>query len=73
MLKKNKNNIFHIYLGNIDETYNKKIVLIIDDINNNSTKICFYELYISTKIIHNLNIKPISKINTKFDKVYKDI
>lgn len=72
-LKKGKNNIFYIYLGHIDETYSKKIISIINNIDGDSTKICFYELCISAKIIRNLSTKPMSEVTTKLGRVYIDL
>lgn len=64
-LKKGKNNILYIYLGYIDKTNSKKIVLMIDDINSDIIKICFYELCISAKITQNLSTKFMLEVNTK--------
>lgn len=70
VLKKGKDNIFYIYLRYISKIYNKKIVIIVDNINGNLIKICFYKSYISTKIKKNLSTKLISKITTKLDKIH---
>lgn len=72
ILKKDKNNIFHTYLKHISQTHNKNVILIPDNIDDNLIKICFYKLYISTKIMQNLKSKPISKIIIKLSKVYID-
>ncbi len=40
-LKNNKNDILHAGLENIDKTYSKKIVLMVDGIDGDPTKICF--------------------------------
>lgn len=69
-LKKGKNDIFYAYLGQICETYSKKIILIIDDINGNLTKICFYESYISAKITQNSSTKLISEIIIKLNRIH---
>lgn len=71
-LKKSKNNIFYTYLRHIGKINSKKIISMIDDIYGDPTKICFYELYISIKIIRNLSIKAISKVTTKLGKVHID-
>lgn len=42
----------------------------VDNINGNLTKICFYKLYINVNIIQNLSIKLISKLITKLGKLY---
>lgn len=47
------------------KTHNKKIISIMNNINSNPTKICFYKLYIGAKIMHHLSSKPISLIITK--------
>lgn len=72
-LKKGKNDIFYIRLGHINESYSKKIISIIDDIDNNLSKICFCGLYISLKIIENLSKKRISELITKLGKVNMDV
>lgn len=50
-LKIGKNDISYKYLEHISETYSKKIISIIDNIDSDSIKICFYKLYISIKRI----------------------
>lgn len=71
-LKKNKNNTSYIHLKHIDQSHNKKIMLIVDNINNNLTKTCFYNLYITAKIMQNASINLISKITTKLSKINID-
>lgn len=58
----------------MDGSHGNKIVLIVDDINSNSTKICFcdYKSFPNTKIIQNLSNKLMSKRTTKLGKVYMD-
>ena len=72
--KKGKNNILYARLGYMDETYGKKIVLIIDNIDGNPTKICFcnYKSCTNTKIMQNLSNKPMSEVTTKLDRVHID-
>lgn len=72
-LKKGKNDILYVCLGHIGKTHGKKIILIVDNIDSNSTKICFHKLYISAKIMQNLSSKPISEITTKMGKMYIDL
>lgn len=69
-LKKGKNDLFYACLGHMVETYNKKIISIVDDIDSDPTKICFYKSCISIKITINLSIKTISEITTKLGKVH---
>lgn len=45
----------------------------VDNINSDLTKICFYESYFSAKITKNLSSKLMSKITTKIGKVYMDL
>lgn len=69
-LKKGKNDLLHARLGNMGETHSKKIISIVDNIDNDPTKIFFYELCIGAKIIKNPSTKPMSKVTTKLSKVY---
>lgn len=69
-LKMGKNNIFYIYLEYISKIHSKKIISIINNMNRDPTKICFYKLYINIKIIKNLSTKFMSKIVTKLGRVY---
>lgn len=68
-LKKDKNDILYICLRHIDKIYRKKIVLIVNNIDIDLTKICFcdYKSYICTKITQNLSNKPISEVTIKLD------
>lgn len=72
-LKKGKNDILHIYLGYINETYNKRVISIIDDINGDPSKIYFCESYISSKIMRDLSKKPVLKVTTKLGRVNIDL
>lgn len=72
-LKKDKNDILHIYLEYINKTHNKKIVSIVDDIDNDPTKIYFFKLCVNTKIMQNLNTKLMSEVTTKLGRVYMDL
>ena len=58
----------------MDETHGKKIVLMVDDIDGDPTKICFCdcESCTSTKITQNPSNKPMSEITTKLGRVYMD-
>lgn len=72
-LKEDKNNILHTCLRYMSETQSKRIVSIVNDIDDNQIKICFYESYIDVKITQNLSIKPMSKVTTKLGRVYIDL
>ena len=72
-LKKSKNYILHARLGYMGKIYIKKIVSMVDDIDGNPTKICFYNSCISIKIMQNLSTKPISEVSTKLDRVHVDL
>lgn len=52
---------------------NKKIVFMVNNIDNNHTKICFYESCIGVKIMSNSNIKPRLEVISKLDKLYIDL
>lgn len=73
-LKKGKNYILYVYLGHMSETYGIKIILMIDDINGNLTKIYFYDYksYTNIKIMQNFSNKSISEIITKLGRVNMD-
>ena len=73
VLKKGKNDIFYARLGHIDETHSKKIISIVDNIDGDPTKICFYASYISAKIMQNPSSKPMSEVITKIDKMHMDL
>lgn len=49
-MKKGKNYILYVYLGHMGGTYGIKIILMIDDINGNLTKIYFYDCKSYTNI-----------------------
>ncbi len=72
-LKKGKNNILHARLGYMGETYSKRIVSMVDDIDGDPTKICFCESCISAKITRNLSTKPMSEVTTKLGRVNMDL
>lgn len=72
-LKKGKNNILHTHLGQINETHGKKIILIVDNIDDDPTKICFCESYFSAKILRNPYSKPMSEVIIKMGMVYIDL
>lgn len=71
-LKKGKNDIIYIYWRHMDETYNKRIISMINNINSDPNKICFFESYINLKTMQNQSKKPISKIITKLGKIHID-
>lgn len=73
VLKKGKNNILYARLGYMGETHNKRIILIVDDIDDDPSKICFCESYISSKITRNPSKKLISEVTIKLDRVYMDL
>lgn len=58
----------------MNETQRKKIVLMVDNINDDLIKICFCdcELCTSIKITQNLSNKPMSKVTTKLGEVHMD-
>ena len=72
-LRKGKNDILHARLGHIGETHSKKIILIVDNINGNLTKICFCELCISAKKTRNPSSKPMLEVTIKMGRVYMDL
>lgn len=71
-LKKGKNNILHARLGHMSKTYNKKIVLIVDNIDSNPTKICFGKSCIGAKIMRNPSTKLMSEVTTKLGRIQID-
>lgn len=71
-LKKGTNYLFYTCLGYIDKTHNKKIILMVDNTDGNTTKICFCKSYISAKITQNLSSKPISEITIKIGGMHID-
>lgn len=56
----------------MSKIYNKKIFVIVDNIDSDPTKIYFCELCVNTKITQNLSTKPISKVSIKLVKVHID-
>lgn len=56
----------------MSKTHIKIFFSIIDNIDGNLIKICFYESYINIKIIRNLNTKFMSKIITRLNEIHKD-
>lgn len=69
-LKNNKNDILHAGLENVDKTYSKKIVLMVDDIDGDPTKICFCKLFINAKITQNSRSKPMSEVIFKLVRAH---
>lgn len=45
----------------------------VDNDDNNSSKICFCKLCISSKITQNLSKKPMSEVTTKLGRVHIDL
>ena len=72
-LKKDKNDIPYTCLGYMGKIYSKKVISMVDDIDNDPNKICFYESCISLKITQNLSKKPMSEVTTKLGRVYIDL
>ena len=72
-LKKGKNDILHARLGHMGETHSKRIISMVDDIDNDPTKICFCESCISAKITKNLSTKPMSEVTIKLSRVHMDL
>ena len=72
-LKKGKNDILYICLGYIGEIHGKKIILIVDNIDSNLIKICFYESYISAKITKNPSSKSMLLVTTWIGRVHMDL
>ena len=68
--KKGRNDIFHVRLGHMGKTHSNKIISIVNDIDNDPTKICFCESCISAKITRNPSTKPMSEVTTKLGKVH---
>lgn len=71
--KKIKNDILHVWLGDISESHSNQISSIIDNIYDNSSKIFFCEIYIKVKIIRNPSKKPISAVIEKLERVYMNL
>ena len=73
-LKNGKNDILHARLGHMGETHGKKIISMVDDIDGDPTKICFYDCKscTGTKITQNPSNKPMSEVTTKLDRVHMD-
>lgn len=55
------------------DIYSKRIILIVNNIDGDLTKICFYKLYINIKIVKNLCTKPMSDIITKPYRVHMNL
>lgn len=72
-LKKGKNDIFHTCLEHMGETHIKKIILMVNDIIGDLSKIYFCESYINSKIMRNPSKKPMSEVTTKLGRVHIDL
>ena len=72
-LKKGKNDILHTRLGHMGETYSNRIISMVDDIDDDPTKICFCESCICAKITIHPSMKPMSKVTTKLGRVHMDL
>lgn len=57
----------------MDETYSKRIISIVNDIDGDLSKIYFCKLCINLKIMQNPSKKPMSEVTTKLDRVYMDL
>lgn len=72
-MKKGKNDILYASLEYMCEIHNKRFILMVDNDDKDSSKICFCKLCISSKITQNTSKKPISEVTTKLGRVYMDL
>ncbi len=72
-LKKDQNDILHAPLGNIGESHSKRISYIVDDIDDDLSKICFCEIGIGANITRNLSKKLISAVTKKLKRGHIDL
>lgn len=70
---KSKNDILPDCLRYIGETHNNGIISLVNNIDNDLTKTCFYKLGISAKITKDLSTKFMLKITTKLSRVHIDL
>ena len=72
-LKKDKNDILYARLGHISESHSKRIRSMVDDIDDDPSKICFCEACMGAKMTRNPSKKPISAATENLERVQMDL
>lgn len=72
-IKKSKNDICHVRLGHLGETYSRTISGMVNDMDGDPSKACFCEPCVGAKITRQASKNSMSEVTLKLGRVHMDL